>query len=139
MTVPRVVLGRRPGPEFGVFVSPEGIDATTAPASALLLHITSAVPQIYMLGVAVSPFPRVVPHGLTYAPLVFPNLISTKLMSGTFSYVRPYDNTFGPWVRSRVKPDTTQFTIDEELLPDVGPVYPTPLDVNYFVYNRRMP
>ncbi|MGL5166626.1 MAG: hypothetical protein ACRC9K_12135 [Afipia sp.] len=139
MKEPSFIFGPRPGGENGVFIAPIGIDPRTAPASDLLLHITSATAQIAMQGVVAPPFPRIVPHTMGYAPIVFVNLISTKLVGGTFSYVRPYDNTFGPWVRSRVKPEATQFTIEQESLPAPGPIYPTPLDVNFTVFNRPKP
>lgn len=133
MTIPRFVLGN------GIRISPPGVDATTATPDQLLLHITSATAQVAMQGVIAPPFPKIVPHVLGYSPIILPNLISTKLVGGTFSYVRPYDNTFGPWVRTRIKSEAAQFIIEQESLPAPGPVYPIPLDVNYIVINRPKP
>ena len=133
----RYILVRR-GAERGFWVAPPNVDANTATAEQLLLHITSAIPQLAMQGVVAPAFPKIVPHLLGYAPLVLPNLISTKVAGG-FSYQRPFDNVYGPWIRSNVKCEATQLTIDQENLPAPGPVYATPLDVNYFVYNRPIP
>lgn len=126
--LPRAILGRR-GSELGAFVSPPGVDASTALPSELLLHITSATAQIAMQGIIAGPFPRVVPHILGYAPIIFPNLISVKLVAG-FPYVRPFDNTYPPYTNTNVKSEASQFTFSQ-----TGPV----LDINYFVYNRPMP
>lgn len=133
MTITRIILGG------GIRISPPGVDAETATPDQLLLHITSATSQIAMQGTVAPPFPRIVPHVLGYTPIVFPNLISTKLVDGSFSYVRPYDNTFGPWVRTRVKSEAMQLIVEQESLPAPGPVYPVPLEVNYIVINRARP
>lgn len=128
MSIPRFRLGYR-GSESGVFVSPPGVNALTATPEQLLLHVTSATAQIAMQGVAAGPFPRIVPHVLGYAPVIFPNLVSSKLIPG-FSYVRPFDNSFPPWTNSKVKSEATQFTFTQS-----GPV----LDIKYFVFNKAMP
>lgn len=135
----RFILGNRPG-EFGVFASPPGVDAGAATADQLLLHITSAIPQIAMQGVVAAPFPvpRVVPHALGYAPIIFPNLISTKILNGGFSYQRPFDNVYGPWTRSKVKSEATQFTFEQELISFNGNPG-TALDINYFAITRPIP
>lgn len=122
----------------GIAISPPDVDASTAAVDQLLLHITSAIPQLAMQGVATPAFPRVVPHLLGYAPIILPNVMSDKLVGGTFSYVRPYDNTSGPWVRSRVKSEATQFTIEQENIV-FNSTSATPLNVNYFVYSRPVP
>lgn len=134
----RFILGKR-GSEWGVFISPPGIDAAIAPASSLLLHVTSATSQIAMQGVVAPSFPKVVPHILGYAPIVLPNLISDKITAG-FPYVRPYDNSYGDWIRSRIISEPTQFTVLQEYIAGGGSIIPAaPLDVNYFVYNKQLP
>lgn len=136
MTTNRWILGNRPNPiipgtdEFGVFVSPPGVNALTATPEQLLLHVTSATAQIVMQGIASSPFPRVVPHSLGYEPIVFPNLVSTKLSGGTFSYVRPFDNTFPPYTNSYAQSNISDITFLQS-----GVV----LDINFFVFNKERP
>ena len=127
--IPGFILGPRPG-EFGVFIAPPGVDASTAPADALTLHVTSATAQIAMQGIAEGPFPRVIPHTLGYAPIIIPNLISTNLADGLFGYVRPFDNTYAPYTNSYVRSESNQFTFLQS-----GPL----LSINYFVLNRRFP
>lgn len=112
-----------------MFISPPGVNAETATADQLLLHITSATAQIIMQGVAASPFPRIIPHGFGYAPIIIPNLISTDIVGG-FGYVRPFDNSWGPYTNSNIKSETTQFTVNQ-----TGTV----LSVNYFVFDKMAP
>lgn len=128
MKRPRFVFGRR-GDAFGVFVSPPGVDASTADVSNLSLHINSAMAQIAIQGVSAGPFPTVIPHSLGYAPIVIPNLISTDLVGGTFGYVRPFDNAYPPYTNSYAKSEAAQFTLFQ-----TGPA----LSINYFVLNRSL-
>lgn len=132
MTIPRFVFGKRPDNQFGVFISPPGVDASTALAAQLSLHITSATAQLAMQGVVAAPFPSVVPHALGYVPVIFPNLISTGLITG-FGYVRPFDNGWGPWLNSRVKSEATQFTFEQT---KNGAA--TDLPINYFAFARSI-
>ena len=83
-----------------------------------------------MQGVVVGGFPKEVPHLLGYAPLVIPNLISTKATSGGFNYVRPYDNTFPPYTYSYVKSEIGKITFYQS-----GVL----LDINYFMINKQRP
>lgn len=136
--IPRYILGYRSSGEFGVFISPPGVNADTAPLSQLTLSLSTTAAQIYMQGVCAAPFPRSVIHGLPFAPVVLPNLISTKLVGGTFGYVRPFDNSYGPWTRSRVKSEINQFTVEQEYIPWNNQNAPA-FDVNYFVYNKPIP
>lgn len=68
------ILGQRSGGERGVFIAPPGVDADTATADELLLHISNFVDQIVIRGSATGAFPVTVPLGLTYAPaaILFP-------------------------------------------------------------------
>lgn len=123
------LLGPR-GSEDGVFIAPPGVDALTAPADQLLLHVTSAIPQIHLRGTATGPFPQVIPHTLGYSPFAIPNLVSTNLVDGTFGYVRPFDNSWGPWTQSLLQCNPANVVAYQS-----GPA----LAVSYFIYNRRAP
>jgi hypothetical protein len=123
------LLGPR-GAEDGVFIAPPGVDALTATPEQLLLHVTSAVPQIAIRGTATGPFPQVVPHLLGYVPIAIPNVISTNLVDGTFGYVRPFDNSWAPWTVSFIPSAVNSIIVNQS-----GPA----LAVGYFIYNRRAP
>jgi len=123
------LLGPR-GTEDGVFIAPPGIDARTATPDQLLLHVTSAIPQIAIRGTAAPPFPQLIPHALGFAPFALPNLVSTNLVNGTFGYVRPFDNSWGPWTNTLLQSEITRVGIYQ-----TGPA----LAVSYFIYNRRAP
>ena len=128
MTFPRFIHGKR-GSEFGVFISPPGVDASVASADELTLHITTATAQIAMMGVVAAPFPRDVPHGLGYAPIVLPNLISTKIAGG-WTYNRPFDGGWAPYTNSMVQSSSDKLTFIQS-----GDT----LDINFFAFNRALP
>lgn len=46
----RVVIGKRANGDTGVFVSPVGVDAYTAPDDSLILGISARVSQLLLLG-----------------------------------------------------------------------------------------
>lgn len=64
----RVVIGKRASGDYGVFVSPAGIDAYTAADSQLLLNISNRVPALLQLGAIGSS--QTVYMGLTIRPIV---------------------------------------------------------------------
>jgi len=82
----RVVLGRRGNGDVGVFVSPPGVDAFTAPDSALVLNVTSKKSQLVLMGRISTN--GVVPLALSRAPFVF--LTSQYDFAGTIGH------TLGP-------------------------------------------
>lgn len=133
MRVAGGIIGRRGEGEHGIFIAPPGVDPLTATAEQLLLHISSATSQVAMLGVAAPAFPRYVPHALGYPPFVLPNLISTDMVGG-FGYVRPFDNSWGPWTFSAITVDAGALTVEQSYID--GPVA---LNVYYSVFNRRAP
>ena len=131
----RFILGKR-GSEFGVFISSPGIDASVAPASQLLLHISNKSAQVIIRGVAIAPYPTpiVVPHGLEFAPIVLPNLISTDLVGG-FGYVRPFDNSWPPWTYSNIAVDVDNLTVNQTKSDSSAPT----LNVYYQILNQEAP
>lgn len=132
MKVAGGIIGLR-GTEHGIFIAPPGIDAETAAAEQLMLHLTAATAQSAIIGVATPAFPRVVPHLLGYPPIVFPNLISTDIVAG-FGYVRPFDNSWGPWTHSNIEVGSSAITINQSYV-DAAPA----LNVYYTVFNQRAP
>lgn len=54
----RIVLGPRANGDVGLFVAPPGVDAMTAPDSALVLNVTSKVSQLVLMGRAASSIAR---------------------------------------------------------------------------------
>lgn len=64
----RIVVGRRNNGDFGLFVSPPGVDAFTAADSALKLSINSKVSQLILMGSVAST--QSVILGLSQQPIV---------------------------------------------------------------------
>lgn len=127
---PRFILGKR-GSDFGVFISPPGVDAQTAALDELSLAISGKALQITMRGVSTPTFPKTVVHGLGYKPYIFPNLISTDLVGG-FGYVRPFDNSYPPFTLTNITVGTTDFTINQG---GTG----SALNVYYSLLNKALP
>lgn len=134
MKVAGGIIGKR-GAENGIFIAPPGVDAETASPEQLLLHLTSSTSQIFMRGVVSAPFPAIVLHSLSYAPIIFPNILSTSLLDGTFGSVRPFDNSWPPWRNSQIDSSPGYFTVNQTELGDPS----TPYDVHFFAFNRPAP
>jgi hypothetical protein len=50
----RVVIGRRGNGNYGIFISPPGVDAFTASDDQLTLNVSDRIPQLLQLGVLYS-------------------------------------------------------------------------------------
>ncbi len=79
--VKRVIIGKR-GTDYGLFISPPGVDADTASPDQLLVNLTLAVSQIVMIGIA-PVGSNVVPLGFTRSPYV---LLNTFQVLNNVSY-----------------------------------------------------
>lgn len=96
------IFGKR-GTEVGVFIAPPAIDAATASADQLLIHISNVSMQIVQRGLITAALPQTVYFtntGLT-TPLVFLTgyVSSIPGMTGSNAFTRPRGNY---WVRDQV-------------------------------------
>lgn len=84
MTIPRVIIGRRSAsdPTPGIYISPPGVNAESAPESALVLNISTKISQLIMQGYVTGN--TTIPLGLSRSPFVF--LTSRYNMSADFGY-----------------------------------------------------
>ena len=130
--------GLSPNREFGVFVAPPGLDAETAAVSQLTLHATSRTAQIVQRGVVSPPFPKIIPHGLSYTPIAIPNIITSTPLNSDVGYIRPMDNSNSPWTVSDIGVDGVNLTFNQAYLTGLngGSI---PRAVNFFVFNQRAP
>jgi hypothetical protein len=65
----RVVIGSRANGNVGLFVSPPGVDAFTAPDSTLIMNVTSKVSQLILFGTVGGSSTVII--GQTQRPIVF--------------------------------------------------------------------
>lgn len=65
----RIVIGKRNNGDFGIFVSPPGVDASTASDASLVMNVSSKISQLLMLGRITSS--QTVTLGLHRRPYVF--------------------------------------------------------------------
>ena len=65
----RVVVGKRADGSTGLFISPPGVDAYTAPDSSLVLSVGAKVSQLILLGRVGSS--SVISLGLSQRPIVW--------------------------------------------------------------------
>lgn len=93
----RVILGRRGDGQRGIFVSPPGVDAFTAPLSLLTLSISEKVSQLLLLSYVTAS--QNVPLGVGYNPIV---IITGR---ATISQSIGYEGYYGP-----VRPSPTFFS-----------------------------
>lgn len=107
---PHLFMGTRPDGASGVFISPPGVNAQTAPVSQLSLAITETVPQIVLRGSALNG--QVVPYQLGFRPIV---ILTSLLNTGVgFGFVRPVGNVFESNRSSRVVVTLTGMTISTD-------------------------
>ena len=95
------ILGKR-GSEYGVFVAPPGVDASTASADQLLLHITNNTGQIIQRGLITAALPQTVTFtAITGTAIVFLTgyISSMPGLTGSNGYTRPRGNY---WTRDQV-------------------------------------
>lgn len=80
----RVIIGRRSNgsPNKGIFISPPGVDAETAPDASLTLNISEKINQLVMSSFVT--FSQTVPLGLARSPFVF--LTSRADLSQNYGY-----------------------------------------------------
>ena len=83
----RIVLGARANGDKGLFISPSGVDAMTAPDNALLLSATSKVSQLLMIG-RVTVSPSLIILNLSRSPFVF--------ITSEFNFANVIGHTLGP-------------------------------------------
>jgi hypothetical protein len=82
----RIVVGKRGNGDVGVFVSPSGVDAYTAPDSSLIMSITSKVSQLIAIGHAAGS--TLVTLGLSQRPFVF--------LTSQYDFNNVFGHTTGP-------------------------------------------
>jgi hypothetical protein len=82
MTVPRIRIGDRANGDIGVFISPTGVDATTASDSQLVMGISTKISNLILLGHVSSS--ALVPLGLHSRPFIF--LTSQYSFSGVIGH-----------------------------------------------------
>jgi hypothetical protein len=68
MSTRQIITGPRADGTIGIFVSPPGVDAFTAPDSSLLLNISSKLSQLIMQSSV--PSDALIPLGLSSQPIV---------------------------------------------------------------------
>lgn len=81
-----VIIGKRVptiDSDVGLFISPPGVDAETAPDNQLTLGISTLIPQMIMLGQTAS-VSETVPIGVSRTPLVL--ITSLQSMKDVFGY-----------------------------------------------------
>jgi hypothetical protein len=83
----RIVLGARAAGDVGLFVSPPGVDAFTAPDSSLTLNVTSKVSQLLAMG-RVFADGQVVALGMSRSPFVF--------LTSQYDFSAVIGHTLGP-------------------------------------------
>lgn len=76
----RVVAGKRANGDTGLFISPPGVDAYTAPDSSLVLSVGSKVSQLVLLGSVSSP--QVISVGLGQRPIVLITSYNSITLTG---------------------------------------------------------
>lgn len=76
----RVVGGIRANGNTGLFISPPGVDAYTAPDASLLLSIGSKVSQLVLLGSV--PSSQVISIGLGQRPIVLVTTYNSVTLTG---------------------------------------------------------
>jgi hypothetical protein len=124
MPICRFVIGNRGG-EQGVFISPPGVDAETAPAAQLTLSLTTKVSQLLMKGVALAPWPKIVATpSFNVPPIILLTAIATY-DSGAPGYIRPWTGTMKATVSG-----SSAFAIDNVPLTS----WPAPSSVGYNIF-----
>lgn len=79
----RVVAGKRANGDTGLFVSPPGVDAYTAPDSSLVLSVGSKVSQLVLLGSV--PSSQLISIGLGQRPIVLVTSYNSITLTGAVS------------------------------------------------------
>jgi hypothetical protein len=82
----RVVIGSRANGDVGLFVSPPGVDAFTAPDSSLLLNVTEKVSQLILMGRVTSS--QTIALGLSRSPVV--------IVTSQYDWASVIGHTLGP-------------------------------------------
>lgn len=99
----RVVAGKRANGDTGLFISPPGVDAYTAPDASLVLSVGSKVSQLVLLGSVSSS--QVISIGLGQRPIVLVTTYNSVTLTGTGTrtgVIRP-----SPWALGQVSANVT--------------------------------
>jgi hypothetical protein len=130
MTTNRVVIGQRASGAMGLFVSPPGVDAMTAPDNQLLLNISDRVSQLLFLGFVGST--QNVSLGVSGRPIVL--LWSSANLGG----IPGYEGVVGPTRPSPLGYGTVTGVQSANVLVQAGGAYMTiacGARTGYAVYN----
>jgi hypothetical protein len=83
----RIVLGPRSDGTAGLFVSPPGVDAFTAPDSSLVLNVSTKVSQLLLMGRVFADF-QVVALNVSRSPIV--------MLTSQYDFSAVTGHTLGP-------------------------------------------
>jgi hypothetical protein len=122
----RVIIGPRANGDVGIFASPPGVDADTAPDSQLIMNVTSKVSQLILMG-HVAAGNNLVLLGLNLRPFVF--ITSQWDFNGVIGHtagpgpVRPSPPVGNSSASCAINGNGASMTISSSL------------QINYFVYS----